>query len=93
MAKTYQQIMDEARQQVPEVSPDEVRARLGAASKPVVLDVREKEEFRQGYIPGAVSVPRGFLEMRVEEKVPDKAHARSSPTAPAARARCSPGAS
>ena len=72
MAKTYQQIMDEARQQVPEVSPDDVRARLGAASKPVVLDVREKEEFRQGYLPGAVSLPRGFLEMRVEETVPDK---------------------
>src|SRR5262245_32873734 len=72
MAKTYQQIMDEARQQVPEVSPDDVRGRLGAASRPVVLDVREKEEFRQGYVPGAVSLPRGFLEMRVEESVPDK---------------------
>src|SRR4029453_18638505 len=72
MAKTYQQIMAEAKQQVPEVSPDDVRARLDAPQKPVVLDVREKEEFRQGYLPGAVSIPRGFLEMQVEEKVPDK---------------------
>src|SRR4029453_1295016 len=72
MAKTYQQIMAEAKQQVPEVSPDDVRARLDAPQKPVVLDVREKEEFRQGYLPGAVSIPRGFLEMQVEEKLPDK---------------------
>ena len=72
MAKTYQEIMDEARKVVPEVSPDEVKSRHATAKPPVVLDVREREEFRQGYIPGAVSIPRGFLEMRVEEAVPDK---------------------
>jgi rhodanese-related sulfurtransferase len=48
MAKSYQQIMAEAKQQVPEVSPDEVKGRLAAKDKPVLLDVREKEEFRQG---------------------------------------------
>ena len=72
MAKTYRQIMDEARQAVPEVSPDEVRKRLDGGGSPVLLDVREKEEFRQGYLPGAVSLPRGFLEMRIEETVPEK---------------------
>ena len=73
MAKTYTQIMDEARAVVPEVSPDEVQARLaGGGARPVLLDVREREEFRQGYVPGAVSLPRGFLEMRVEEAVPEK---------------------
>jgi adenylyltransferase/sulfurtransferase len=73
MAKTYKQIMDEARRLVPEVAPDEVKGRLDRGEAPVLLDVREKEEFRQGYVPGAVSLPRGFLEMRVEETVPDKA--------------------
>ena len=72
MAKTYQQMMTEARQQVPEVSPEEAKARLAGGKKPVILDVREREEFRQGYIPDAVSIPRGFLEIRVEETVPDK---------------------
>jgi rhodanese-related sulfurtransferase len=37
-----------------------------------VLDVREKEEYREGHLPGSVSVPRGFLDMRIEETVPDK---------------------
>src|SRR5881296_4282019 len=72
MAKTYKQIMDEARQLVPEVSPEEVKGKLDGGTRPVLLDVREKEEVRQGYVPGAISLPRGFLEMRVEEAVPDK---------------------
>jgi adenylyltransferase/sulfurtransferase len=37
----------------------------------VLLDVREGDEWRQGHIPQAVGIPRGFLELRVEEKVPD----------------------
>ncbi|HLK09915.1 MAG TPA: molybdopterin-synthase adenylyltransferase MoeB [Candidatus Binatia bacterium] len=72
MAKTYQQIMEEARRIVPEVSPEEVKARLENGQRPILLDVREREEFRQGYVPGALSLPRGFLEMRIEEAVPDK---------------------
>src|SRR2546430_1952633 len=72
MAKTYKQIMDEARKIVPEVSPEQVKARLDKGEHPVVLDVREKEGVRQGYVPGALALPRGFLEMRVEEAVPDK---------------------
>src|SRR5204862_1731223 len=72
MAKTYKQIMDEARQLVPEVSPKQLKARLDKGEHPVVLDVREKEEVREGDVPGARSLPRGFLEMRVEEAVPDK---------------------
>src|ERR1043166_4195818 len=72
MAKTYKQVMDEAKKLVPEVSPEDVKKKLDRGEHPVVLDVREKEEFRQGYLPGAISLPRGFLEMRVEETVPDK---------------------
>jgi adenylyltransferase/sulfurtransferase len=72
MAKTYKQIMDEAKQVVPEVSADEVKAKIGRSDSPALLDVREREEYRQGYVPGAVSVPRGFLEMRIEETIPNK---------------------
>src|SRR5262249_29862916 len=67
MAKTYKQIMDEARKAVPEVSPDQVKKSLADGKPPLLLDVREKEEVRQGYVPGAISVPRGFLEMQIED--------------------------
>ena len=47
--------------------------RLQANGREVVLiDVREREEYRDGHLPGAISLPRGFLEMRIEETVPDR---------------------
>ena len=72
MAKTFQQLMDEARGAVRELSPQQVRELLRNDGKHVVLDVREKEEYREGRLEGAVSVPRGFLEMKMDTEVPDK---------------------
>lgn len=72
MAKTYKELMDEARAAVPEVTVDDVKARLANGQRPVLLDVREREEYREGHLEGALALPRGFLEMRVEEAVPDK---------------------
>jgi adenylyltransferase/sulfurtransferase len=72
MAKTYKQMMDEARQAVPEVNINEVHTRLERGEKWTLLDVREREEYREGHLQGALSLPRGFLEMRVEEAIPDK---------------------
>ncbi len=75
MAKTYQQLLDEARQAVPEMSVEQVKQALASSAPPVVLDVREKEEFREGHLDGALSIPRGFLEMQVEGKLADKTQA------------------
>ncbi|HEV8711284.1 MAG TPA: molybdopterin-synthase adenylyltransferase MoeB [Candidatus Binatia bacterium] len=72
MAKTYKQLMEEARQVIPEVTIDEVKNRVERGEKWALLDVREREEYREGHLDGALSLPRGFLEMRVEEAVPDK---------------------
>src|SRR5205807_6970208 len=45
----------------------------GPANDDIVLvDVREKNEWNEGHIPGALHVPRGFLELQIEEAVPDK---------------------
>jgi adenylyltransferase/sulfurtransferase len=70
MAKTSKNVLDEARAQIKSIDIDEARRML---EKPgtVLLDVREGDEWRQGHIPQAVGIPRGFLELRVEEKVPD----------------------
>ena len=70
MAKTSKNILDEARAQIKSIDIDEARRML---EKPgtVLLDVRESDEWRQGHIPQAIGIPRGFLELRVEEKVPD----------------------
>jgi sulfur-carrier protein adenylyltransferase/sulfurtransferase len=45
----------------------------GNGAGPVLVDVREKDEWLEGYIPGARWIPRGFLEQRVEDQIPEKA--------------------
>lgn len=72
MSKTFKDLMEEARRQVPEWSIDEVKEKLTGGDGFLLLDVREKEEYREGHLSGAVSIPRGFLEIQVEQKVPDK---------------------
>jgi len=54
------------------VTVDEVKNRLERGEKWTLLDVREREEYREGHLDGAIPLPRGFLEIRVEESVPDK---------------------
>jgi len=74
MPKTYSDLFAEIRQSVKLMSLDEIKARLEQRKeKPFTLvDVREKDEFRAGFIPGAVHIPRAHLEMQAEQKLPDK---------------------
>ncbi len=79
MGDASREIMRRARQQVPEWSPTQVRESLaerkgaGPGDQDIVLvDVREKIEWNEGHIPGAIHVPRGYLELQIEEAVPDK---------------------
>jgi len=79
MGDASREIMRRARRQVPEWTPTQVREALAHqkgsdsnAQDIVLVDVREKHEWNEGYIPGAVHVPRGFLELQIEEAVPDK---------------------
>jgi adenylyltransferase/sulfurtransferase len=65
--------MADARKDVPELSAQQVNELLTKNGKShVVLDVRESDEWRQGHLEGAVPLPRGFLEIKVETAIPDK---------------------
>ncbi|MGH7865661.1 MAG: molybdopterin-synthase adenylyltransferase MoeB [Candidatus Binataceae bacterium] len=70
MAKTSKNLLDEARSQIKQIDIDEARKMLERPGT-VLIDVRESDEWRQGHIGEAVGIPRGYLELRVEEKVPD----------------------
>jgi molybdopterin/thiamine biosynthesis adenylyltransferase/rhodanese-related sulfurtransferase len=73
MAKSFQEIMAEARKEIPEVTAQQVNELLKNNGKsPVVLDVRESDEWRQGHLEDAIPLPRGFLEIKVESALPDK---------------------
>src|SRR5712692_2004669 len=72
MARTFNQIMDDARKEVRELSVQQTKDLLEKNGKHLLLDVREKDEYREGHLEGAVSLPRGFLEIKVESTIPDK---------------------
>jgi molybdopterin/thiamine biosynthesis adenylyltransferase/rhodanese-related sulfurtransferase len=62
-------MLSQAKQHIVEVDPaaaDAVRDRA------LFLDVREADEYAQGAVPGALHLPRGFLELQVEGRIPDK---------------------
>jgi sulfur-carrier protein adenylyltransferase/sulfurtransferase len=69
MAKTSKSLLDEARAAIKQIGAEEARDLMKKGA--VVVDVRESDEWRQGHIPEAIFIPRGFLELRVEDKVPD----------------------
>ena len=72
MGKTYSDLLSEVKGQIKQVSLDEMKRRLDAKEDYVFVDVREKDETKNGYVPGAVLLPRGFLEMQAESKLPDR---------------------
>src|SRR5665811_1825188 len=43
----------------------------GNGTGPILIDVREKDEWSEGFIPGAQWIPRGFLELRIEDQIPE----------------------
>ena len=57
---------------VASVSAKEVHQKIEAGEPIVILDVREPDEWENGYIEGAVLLSRGRIEARLEEMVPDK---------------------
>jgi rhodanese-related sulfurtransferase len=64
--KTGEDLIEEARQQIEEVTAEEVRAMQARGDSVVYLDVREPNEWNLGRLPQAVHLPRGNLETKVE---------------------------
>ncbi len=65
----FQQLADDARTRVDEVSPSDVDALMAAGA--VALDIRDKEEHDADHIKGSLHVSRGKLEMNIEGVLPD----------------------
>lgn len=70
--KTVAQLLAEAAAVVPFMSLAELKARVEAAEDDmIVLDVRERDAYESSHIPGARLLPRGQLELRVNQDLPD----------------------
>jgi len=70
--KTVEQLINEAADKIPFMSLEEVHKRvISKNGDTVLLDVREAEAFKQSHIPGAINLPRGQLELRVNAMLPN----------------------
>jgi glyoxylase-like metal-dependent hydrolase (beta-lactamase superfamily II)/rhodanese-related sulfurtransferase len=70
--KTVEQLISAAARNVPFMSLEEVLRRVESGdSEVLLLDVRERDAFERGHIPGATHIPRGQLELRVNDALPD----------------------
>ena len=72
MPTTTEAMVAAAKAVVPAITAQEVQARLQADQPVVVLDVREQEEYDQGHIAQARLLPRGLLEFRIRDVLPDQ---------------------
>src|SRR6185503_14875458 len=68
----FKEILQQAKQQIREVSTQEVRDKLNPANGFALLDVREGDEWEQGHLDQAIFLPRGFLEQKADKMLPDK---------------------
>ncbi|MBO9531934.1 MAG: molybdopterin-synthase adenylyltransferase MoeB [Solirubrobacteraceae bacterium] len=71
MAPSGAEFIRQIKSQIKEIDPKDVDA-LRGDDNVVVVDVRENDEVAQGKIPGAVHIPRGYLESRIDGFVPDR---------------------
>jgi sulfur-carrier protein adenylyltransferase/sulfurtransferase len=69
---TYRELLEQVRSEIEEIDATQARE-LVERGEPLLLDVREQSEWDEGHIPGAVHVPRGHLESRIERTAPDPA--------------------
>jgi molybdopterin/thiamine biosynthesis adenylyltransferase len=68
---SYRELLQQVKREIDEVDANRAREVLEDDSA-VLVDVRERDEWDEGHIPGAVHVPRGNLESRIENAVSDK---------------------
>src|SRR5713226_10314457 len=71
-ATRFLALVNDAKSRIRETNVAEVKKRLDAGEKLVMVDVREESEWARGHIPGAIHLGKGVIERDIEKKVPDK---------------------
>ena len=69
--QNFGDMIKQTKAQIAEVPVEDVESKVGDPQV-TFIDVREADEWDGGIIPGALTVARGFLELQIEEKIPDK---------------------
>lgn len=72
MPKTFRDRFYEIKDEVREMSPEEVAELLETSDDVALIDVRERDEYEEGTIPGSKFIPRGTIDYKIEKEVPDR---------------------
>ena len=70
MAKTFGQMVAEARSEVEVLSPQDAQKRMQENPNALVIDVRQAEDLGDACIPGALNVPLGVLPIKADTELP-----------------------
>lgn len=72
MVKSYQEMVAEAKGETEQTDAEAVHGSLDSGESVIVVDVREPAEWEEGHIPGAKLIPRGLLEYKAADELPEK---------------------
>lgn len=70
-APKFLAIVDEAKKRVKQTNVADVKRRMDAGERFVLVDVREESEWAAGHLPGAIHLSKGIIERDIEQRVPD----------------------
>lgn len=68
---TFNQVLSRVKEGIREITAEATDAALSSGA-PLLVDVRERDEYEQGFIPSAEWIPRGFLELKIEDLTADR---------------------
>ena len=70
-APKFLAIVNDAKKRVKETNVADVKRRMDAGEKMILVDVREESEWANGHLPGAIHLGKGIIERDVEGRIPD----------------------
>ena len=65
-------IVNDAKTRVKEADFRDIKKRLDAGEKMIIVDTREDNEWARGHIPNAIHLGKGVIERDIEQTIPDK---------------------
>ena len=69
---SYRELLAQTKSEIREIDAASARERIESDASPILVDVRERDEWEEGIIAGAHHVPRGFLESQIEHVAADR---------------------
>ena len=67
----FLKLVQDAKSRVKQIDYREIKKRLDAGDKFILVDTREDLEWAKGHVPGAIHLGKGIIERDIEKTIPD----------------------